>query len=1321
MAKIVGAAQDFVTEGERKSATVLQQLPPSWTVICNKILPTPNGRSYETDFIVIGEHWIFLLDEKSWRGKIQGNEELWVRADGSSERSPLGKVDYVAKVLSGRVYQYVPPLKGGGHCVRSGILLSAVTELPQIYDPRARDGLFLLQDVCQRLVALDKQKGNLLFEQYREKIQQSLIGLSQRPAVPSRINNYVIEDVVTLRPDVRLFRAHMEDSNEPRMLMVYDLGRNPLEASEVRKFYMQEFQALRELKATGLVAGVSDPTPWSDDYLVLPIEPLTGKPLSTLPVPETREELAQELLLAAACFKGLEVIHSKNLLHRALGPDNVYALSSSSGQNPKIAFTNFFAARIGSQTIASRLDKLALAWEDPYAHSDLAIGYEFANKNTDIFSLALIFLTRIAGVPVSVIRADVESNITFPDLTSRWAFLPADIIDELTELFKRIVFADVTPTVLPMKEFVVQFSDLARRLRTESNSEEGREVLNKKFRIERVLGQGKTARTYLASYVEFSDLQYCVLKKFHLPHEVFEQGKNEYSILMKIKSKYLPSIGDIYSPDSDVHIKMEYISGNTLQSLESEFPWSLDRWWNFAQELMNAIDVLEKEQLLHRDIKPENIILCDDGNYPVLIDFSYATKAGVACKVKLAGSPLYFPPEAPTASIPPSSGDRYAAGVLLFKMLTGMLPFEFSNGFQKQPRIPEQITDPKIIRLMKVLLKVVSNDPSQRPASVGQMRLELQNALLALEEIPTTDELKNEINPWVDNIRSLYRNSEHGNINNRGLDTDFVRETYVETALDRELLPAIMQHRPKVVFLSGNPGDGKTAFLEQVQHYLQEHGATCNAKDPSGWEWQYEGQLFRSCYDASEAHEGKSADEQLSEKLHGLEGSVAPATALTVLIAINDGRMMDFFEHHREQFAWLASIKDQVQSKQDMTNVPVWVIDLKQRTFVHLPHMQDASIFRNVLKKLVAPEQWSMCEHCAAHQTCPIRANASALRKTAARQRLEYLLVLTHLRRQRQMTMRDLRSALAYLITGNKNCEQIHQARESEEGSATLMSLSYWRSAFAPLEQADEVLQELATLDPARFPRPHLDRYLHFHQSLADAEIRRYLFSDGVDLPLQRFSDEQEWMAAMKRRLYFEATKQKNLPTQVKQILPKIIALALLPYQYAQTFVELLENAYEEDGVAEIREQLALGILRSDGVIEDVIENMQPRQFSVKVSASEEQQLVILKQLPLNDFRLYPRQLREDMLEKIPEVLILEHKSGYPRLEISLDMFELLMRLADGLTPDAPELQPLLEDLKLFKDVLLLQETRDLVLIENHYRVHSITQRNGKIVRTLLK
>lgn len=1316
MAELINGSSSFATEGERRAAAELQKLPASWLVICNKTLSTSAIRSFEMDFIVVGKRWVFLLDEKSWRGKIVGNDEQWVRADGSSERSPLAKVDYVAKVLAGRVGWSVPSLKVGDHFVRSGVLLSAADEFPVIRDPRAANGIFLLKDVCQRLLALDSKDGNPQVGHSRVAIKKSLVDLSSRLMVPERINDVLtVEEATTIRPGVRLFRATM-DGGDVRQLMVYDLTTDPVDPAGLRKFYQREFTVLKELHSTGIVAEVETPFIWSDNFFIVPIVPLKGQPLSTYALPETVEELSQELLLAAASFKGLDTIHSREVIHRAIGPDTVYVLQG--GQNPKVAFTNFFAARMGTNSIAASLDKLALGAEDPYASLDLAVGYELATTTTDIFSLALVFLERIASVPISTIRANVESDIMFPDIAQRWSLVATAITNELTALLQQIILPENQATPPTAKEIVARLTELARRMRSEQPEE--LYLMDRHYKVERILGQGAMARTYLATYADFAeaDLGFCVLKQLLRPEEDFAQAFEEYNALKKFKSKYVPTIMDIFRPQDDVHIKMEHIPGLTLQEYERDFPWSLDRWWAFAQDLLNAIEKLEEKQLFHRDIKPANIILHEEDNHPVLIDFGFALKQSSTGKVRFAGTPLFVPPEALTAAQFPPTGDRYAVGVVLFKVLTGYLPFELQTGQQRELRIPMEITDEKVRRIAGALLRVVSNNPAERPESVAQMRQELQNALLAVEEPePELQPLLQQINPWVEHVRGLYRNSNTGNADNRGLDTPFVRETYVPTALDKHLLPAIFAYHPKIVFLTGNPGDGKTAFLEQVQQELWARDATQKGiPDSSGWEWDDANYIFRSCYDASESHRdrGQNADEQLIQKLQGLEGNLVPVVSLTVLVAINDGRLVDFFDRHKDRFPWLAKQVEQSSSNMSLESSPVWVIDLKNRSFVGFPNAPEKSLFSQVLQRFVASEQWTICDDCTAKAICPIRNNAIALRKKKVQQGLEHLLLLSHLRRQRHMTMRDMRSALAYLITGNASCELVHSAKENEEVGASLVNLTYWRSSFAPLEMHDELLKDMTALDPARFPHPHLDRYLHFHQSLADVESRRMLFTDDIDLPMQRFKDEVEWIAAVKRRLYFEVKSAKGIEA-VAFTLPKVRAISLLPYKYARDFIDLLDDNFEDEAVNQIRADIALGILRSDGIIEDIPEG----SLSVQVRASEEQQLIVLKQFPLEDFNLYPERLSAgNIIEQLPEVMILEYKrgQGFPRLEITLDLFELLMCMKDGLLPDSEEFQPLLEDLKLFKNALILGETRDLILIENHYHMHRITQEAGNIV-----
>jgi serine/threonine protein kinase len=1317
MAELISAG-DFATDGERQAAVVLRDLPANWVVICNKLLVTDNARSFETDFIVVGERTVFLLDEKSWRGKIYGSDQLWVRADGSSERSPLGKVDYVARVLAGLLRAKVPYLGDvSTHFVHGGILLSLAESAPQIRDSRAADGIFLPSDVCARLVALDARGGDPVVGRVRERIKTYLVDLSNRPKVPRKIDLYTIEDVTPGRPGCRVFRATLEGVG-PHTLMVYDLKEDPTDPDALRDFYLREFTAVQQLRDTGLVPEMRGPFTWSEDYLVLPIAPVPGKALGAYPAPSpsSRDEFVREMRLAITAFKALALIHSRGIVHRALGPDAAHV--SMHGETPHVMFSNFHAARrAGSGTIASRLNALAI--DDPYAAPELAAGYGFAETESDTYSLALVFLERLSSLPASALRTGDGSRVAVPDLAERWPFLPQQAQDELTDLFRTSLSLglaapsdDPASRRLSAEEIAERLEGVLRLLRDDIAVGD---LLDKRYRVVRRLGRGAMAQTYLVEDMEFGG-EFAV-KKFYRPTTVLQQAKNEFDALRHLASRFLPRIYDVYPPGHDVHVKMDYIPGPTLEEVRPEFPWPVERWWTFAQDLLEGVAKLEERGLLHRDIKPANIILHEADGRPILIDFGFAVRQGIVDAA--AGTPLYLPPEALAAEQPPVSSDRYAAAVVLFQALIGRLPFAVVDGrADHSERTTVNTDDETVRRLVAVLSRGTAIAPDERPGTVGELREQLRAALIEIVDRghKGSDDLPDLVNPWVDEIRRLYRNSDVGNADNRGLDSDFARDTYIPTALDTALLPRIFELRPKAVFLSGNPGDGKTAFLEQVRAEVQRRSGAGEV-DASGWELSLAGHVFRSCYDASEAHEGQSADAQLMGRLAGLEGNNPPQAALTVLVAINDGRLADFFAKHRTDYGWLAGQIDGARRATRPDARQVWVVDLKRRAFVTLPTKEsrepNGSVFQNVLARLVDPAKWDYCCGCAAQDVCPILANARTLHRVSddavvdARARLEYLLLLSHLRRQRHTTMRDLRSALSYVITGNASCAQVHATRHGERGSmAPLVDLSYWRLALAPLDTADDLLADLRALDPARFPQPRLDRYLHFHRSATATDERARLFVDRRDIAPQHYADEGAWLAALKRRLYFESAGDGATPASPWT--------SLLPYRYAADFLDLLAG---QGDYSRIRECLARGISQSDGVPHALFDGF----LSIKVDASIEQQLVVLKQFPLDQFTVgVDAKHGADIVETIPETITVAHVSNSPRLEVTLDLFELLMRLADGLQPDAPEYGPLLEDLVPFKSDLLRQETRDLVLLENGRRVHHLTQQDGKIVRRMV-
>lgn len=468
MAQIISAGP-FRTHGEKRTAEEFKKnLPPDWIVICNKLL-FAEDRDYDLDFIVIADKLIFLLEEKGWWGKITGTDQQWVLADGSTQPNPLSKVKYAAKLLADQLREAIPELKLDHYFLFAGVILSSAKTLPRLTRGSLMSGsIFLLLDVCQRLTELDRTHPSLvregLIKGLRPEICKYLYNLPALPETPAHINDiYTIEDATDVRPGVRLLRARLVDSGEPRILMLYDLSREPTTSREnLRLSYLREFRALQELRKTGYVPEVKDPFAWSqkNEFLVLPIVPPEGKSLPAYPFPVSIPELINELYLAAEAFKALGTIHQHGVLHRAINPGAIYIRQNSAPFG--LVFTNFFAARAGVPSIKAYLDAQKI--EDPYIAPELSAGYGNAKEHTDVFSLALVFLERWSGQPLEVLRHEVNQSVVLPDLQARWSALRASAAARLNELFHSIFYSQMNPPRLRSIDVTERLEEIARIL-----------------------------------------------------------------------------------------------------------------------------------------------------------------------------------------------------------------------------------------------------------------------------------------------------------------------------------------------------------------------------------------------------------------------------------------------------------------------------------------------------------------------------------------------------------------------------------------------------------------------------------------------------------------------------------------------------------------------------------------------------------------------------------------------------------------------------------------------------------------------------------------
>jgi len=201
--------------------------------------------------------------------------------------------------------------------------------------------------------------------------------------------------------------------------------------------------------------------------------------------------------------------------------------------------------------------------------------------------------------------------------------------------------------------------------------------------------------------------------------------------LRRVAGRHFPEL-HAASQRQHLYYVMREHSGTTLAAyLEAHGPLALAQWLEIARQLLQAVGVLHRRNLLHRDIKPENLHLGDDGQVR-LLDFGLAYCPGLSQEPlhELPGTPSYIAPEAYQGQPPSPRQDLYAAGVTLYHLLTGHYPYGKIEAFQR-PRFG-QAMNPSRYRpdlpewLQHNLLQAVAADPAHRFETAEQWLLLLE-------------------------------------------------------------------------------------------------------------------------------------------------------------------------------------------------------------------------------------------------------------------------------------------------------------------------------------------------------------------------------------------------------------------------------------------------------------------------------------------------------------------------------------------------------------------------------------------------------------------
>ncbi len=611
-------------------------------------------------------------------------------------------------------------------------------------------------------------------------------------------------------------------------------------------------------------------------------------------------------------------------------------------------------------------------------------------------------------------------------------------------------------------------------------------------------------------------------------------------------------------------------------------------------------------------------------------------------------------------------------------------------------------------------------------------------------------------NRYLDGFLMFYSQSDAGNGLTRGLETELARKTYVQTRLDTDLAPAILLGRFRLVILTGNAGDGKTAFIQMLEKLAKRQGATINRIDSIGSTFEVSGKTFRTLYDGSVEAQGKTNLEMLSDFFKPFEGQSPCEVGERLIIAMNEGKLRDFLSNSTEH-PWLSATLLDHLLKGGPLSEDIVVVNLNLRSVVDATSNLGECLFDNILDRYVANEFWADCDSCVARAKCPVKFNVDTFRyfpndglsgrdseatterneaARKARARLKAIFQILHFRKRIHVTVRDLRSILAFAIFGKKTCAQIKQ--EIQSGVADFTDRYYYNAIFSDYEK-DRILEYIREFDVGKASTPNIDsrlsftrptnlecrklfleytndRITHLGRTRIDEEGLLRLYNQRPMSPEERTQDAlnaaRRYVVTLRRKLFFEGNREALTGSE------NILWEELLPYDNIPEFLSFIATGQDEDD--ELKEKIIEGISRSEGIYD-----LQRGRENVCIRTRQDLRARVkgFFTYPATDFslQLTPAGRQAAYIEYLPSSILFRHDPRTIDLEISLDLYEMLMRIREGYLPTAGEMRTFFLNLLMFKKQLMSIPSEELLLTETDYQVYKLkrTPQNGVTLTAL--
>jgi serine/threonine-protein kinase len=276
----------------------------------------------------------------------------------------------------------------------------------------------------------------------------------------------------------------------------------------------------------------------------------------------------------------------------------------------------------------------------------------------------------------------------------------------------------------------------------------------RQFEILRMLGEGGTARVYKALDVRSG--RHVALKVIEGPAAKTatwaERLLREVDLLKSIRH---PNVVEVLDggrrDDGSPFLVMEYLEGETLGQLMKRAPMlPIDSALLIAAEIAAGLAASHARGVIHRDVKPDNIFLIEDGarvRRAKVFDYGFARLQGgegLTAKGFIVGTPEYMAPEQTLHDPTGHRTDIYGLGVVLYRMITGVLPFEgdapsqLAQHLYSTPRAPSTMRVGVTKDLDAIVMTALRKLPRNRYPSMQDFFEDLERAMGKREGHPAT-------------------------------------------------------------------------------------------------------------------------------------------------------------------------------------------------------------------------------------------------------------------------------------------------------------------------------------------------------------------------------------------------------------------------------------------------------------------------------------------------------------------------------------------------------------------------------------------------------